>query len=883
MSKKLLLTFGILFVGVFTLQTKAEDFMYPDNDGIYYSIIDPTNHLVKTKAGEMNDKDTTNPQIVYGNTVSGKNQLIIPETVEYNGNQYKVVEIGDYGFTGDFTSLILPQSLTKIGASSFYKSKITALDIPESVTVISDHAFQECEQLKSIDLHEGLVSIGAFAFYKCSLIVEIEFPTSLEAIGASAFDKCSSLKHISTLNVLPPAVTVNSFKGGSDIIIKVPNQALDAYKNSAWKNIGSIEAIPVPATSVAFDRSAMIVYVGGTHMPLHATAYPASTTDKITLESSDPEIASLDGNLVVGKKAGEAIITAFCGNQKAICNVTVRNLEANSVTVSLPEEHIYVGDKYTFTAKVTPQNVASDITWSTSNPEIASIESGTGVLTAHKAGNIVVYAQCDQQKGAREINIYPVPANSIWLDKTKLELVANSSADISAKVYPENTTDQSLVWKSSNDNVATVNNGKVTALAVGTATVTVYCGPFAYNTCDVNVLPRTADEVILSDTNISLKTSQDQKLSYTVLPETTTDKTVVWSSLNPEVAEVSADGVITALSSGVATIMARCGEASSICTVNVEKSVPEEIVINMPQLTLRHSESMQLTANREVNWKSNNENIASVSEDGFVTATGVGNTVITAFDGEVSSVCAVNVSEMPAKEVNFTETRITTNVGAQYTIIANVLPLTTTNKELVWQTDSPEIVKVENGVVTGIAPGNAIIKAMCGEAYAICNVTVLSPAQKITVDTPELSLNIGEIAGLVAKVEPFDSTDILVQWESSNPKVAEVNSNGIVQAISEGNTTIIASCGDIRTQCSVVVSANGTAGIEEVAKDSEIKSIKISPYVGEVIIESTTNALLKIYTAQGLLVKTVEVSNGIYNVALPSGLYIINESKYLVR
>lgn len=862
--KKFLLTTGVFFAGILALQAESRDFKYPQegNGGIMYTIIDDVNHLVKTKGGEIQYKDNnqTISQIVYGNTVDGS--LNIPEKVEYNNQVYTVVGIGEYGFSDGLTSITLPSTITDINVGAFYKTKISSIEIPEAVKNISAHAFQDCSRLDSVVLPEGLISIDAFAFYNCSQLSSITFPATLDAIGAAAFTNCSALKSITSLNVNPPALTANSFSVSS-ATVNVPNQSLSAYQNSSWKKLGSINPIPVPATSVTLDRNAMIVYVGGTHMPLHATAYPSSTTDVISWESSNENIVKIEEGLVVGKSEGEAVITATCGEYSATCTVTVRSMSANSVTVNSPQYNIYVGDEFTFTATVYPENLQGTISWSTSNDNVATINPETGLLKAISPGVIVVYAQCDDKKGAREITIHAVPATSIAMNKTYLELQTNGTSQLSGTVYPSNATDQTLVWKSSNEAVASVDNsGFVTANGIGKATITVSCGYLAYNTCEVEVIPTPANEVILSDSNVSLKASQDQKLDFTVLPETTTDKTVVWTSLNPEIAEVSTDGIIKAKTSGVARIQAKCGDAVSVCTVSVEEILPEEIIINMAQVSLRHTESIQLSANRKVNWKSENEKIATVSTDGLVVAKGIGKTTIIANDGKVSSNCIVTVLEIPAEQVVLNEIKATANVGVPYSLVASVFPLNTTNKEITWISNAPEIAKVEGGIITGVAPGNVIIKAVCGNASALCNVTVLSPAQGISLDSSILDLHVGEIKGLVAKIEPFDSTDTLIEWNSSNPEIAEVNSHGIVQAISRGNTVITANCGSQKAECYVnVINDEMTVGVEAISPDAD--------------------GLYNVYSTNGVLLLNKADYQQLHQLA--PGIYVVNGKKAIIK
>ena len=136
---------------------------------------------------------------------------------------------------------------------------------------------------------------------------------------------------------------------------------------------------------------------------------------------------------------------------------------------------------------------------------------------------------------------------------------------------PENTTD-TLVWTSSNDAVATVKDGVVTAKSEGTATITAACGN-AKAECVVTVLPPIpATGVTLDKTALKLYKGDAAKLTAMVKPEDTTDKTIVWTSSDKTIATVK-DGAVTAVKTGTATITAACGEAKATCAVTVKAPV----------------------------------------------------------------------------------------------------------------------------------------------------------------------------------------------------------------------------------------------------------------------------------------------------------------------
>ena len=174
-----------------------------------------------------------------------------------------------------------------------------------------------------------------------------------------------------------------------------------------------------------------------------------------------------------------------------------------------------------------------------------------------------------------ERTVKAVPAAGITLDKAELTLRPTEKATLTATVAPENTTDP-VVWTSSNDAVATVKDGVVTAEEEGTATITVTCGSVKAE-CTVTVLPPVlATGVTLDKTALTLYEGDAATLTATVTPEDTTDKTLVWTSSDKATATVR-DGVVTAVKAGTATITATCGDVKAQCTVTVKApAVPSQ-------------------------------------------------------------------------------------------------------------------------------------------------------------------------------------------------------------------------------------------------------------------------------------------------------------------
>ena len=179
----------------------------------------------------------------------------------------------------------------------------------------------------------------------------------------------------------------------------------------------------------------------------------------------------------------------------------------------------------------------------------------------------------------------PIPATGIALDQNAAIVVAGKDITLTAAITPVDSTDEA-VWASSDETVAMVDqNGKVTAIAVGTATITASVGEHSA-TCAVTVINEnltTVDEntqnlievelIELDKVEISLAVTAEETLMATVMPESATDKTVAWNSSDEEVAIVDENGKVTAVADGTAAITAKAGEVEATCLVTVGTGV----------------------------------------------------------------------------------------------------------------------------------------------------------------------------------------------------------------------------------------------------------------------------------------------------------------------
>lgn len=325
-----------------------------------------------------------------------------------------------------------------------------------------------------------------------------------------------------------------------------------------------------------------------------------------------------------------------------------------------------------------------------------------------------------------------VAVTSVSLSQPTAEMVIGETISLSATVLPSNATDKSVTWASSNRSVAAVVDGKVTALAEGSSTITASSGGKSAS-CSITVKKKTVDvtSVELNKTELALVEGESVTLIATVKPDDATDKTVTWTTSDATIATVD-NGKVVAVKEGTATITAKAGEKTAICSVVVAKKVipVESIELNKTTLALIKGASETLVATvkpddatSEVAWSSSNEGVATVEQDGKVTAVGGGEATITAQAGDKKATCSVKVT-VPVESISLDKTALELWEKESVTLIATVLPDDATDKAVTWSTSDANIATVENGKVTAVKEGEAVITAKAGDQSAICTVSV---------------------------------------------------------------------------------------------------------------------------------------------------------------
>lgn len=273
-----------------------------------------------------------------------------------------------------------------------------------------------------------------------------------------------------------------------------------------------------------------------------------------------------------------------------------------------------------------------------------------------------------------------IEVNNITLSREYLTLKVGESATLLATVSPEDATERTIVWKSSDQSIAIVTDGRVDALSPGTVAIMAQAGTqvaVCIVTVDCDVIPVTG--ISLNRAKYTLEEGGTLELKATVYPADATDKTVTWSSSDATVASVDDVGVVTALKEGVTSITARAGEKSVSCVLTVKKRVITVTAISLDKnrLDMMKGESVILVAtvipedasDKTVIWSSSNSAVATVDNIGMVVAVGEGEATITAMAGGMSATCNVSVTKRPGSFFSVKPTNVSIPAeGGSFTV-----------------------------------------------------------------------------------------------------------------------------------------------------------------------------------------------------------------------
>lgn len=499
----------------------------------------------------------------------------------------------------------------------------------------------------------------------------------------------------------------------------------------------------------------------------------------------------------------------------------------SKIILSNNEMTLSVGDSYSLTATGlysdnSTANLTVYSTWSSSDTAVASIYNGT--ITAKAVGTATVSATFDGVTQTAQVKVTK-KVKALTKDTQSLDLRKDATATIKlTATYSDNTTADVTAeadWTSTNDNVATVVNGKVTAIGAGTATITaVYGGKTVTVGTKVEVISRL--EASQSKVSMLLEgTAPAITLTATYADGTTSDVTskAVWSSSDEDIAAV-VNGTIRAYGAGTAVLTATYGTKSANITVDVDKTSILTVDDDSLYLSVKGTKQLKLTATLAAGgssdvtgsaaWSSSDSSIVSVDE-GLVTANKSGSAVITATYNDKSIAITVDVDV--AKYLDVTPSKLSLSAGAtsNLTVKATYADGTTDNVEASasYASSNENAAFATKGKVTATKSGTAVITVSYGGKTADVTVYVDVPSS-LSTSKSEVYLEpkgtfTADANAVYGDNAPEKTVTGSATWTTSDSAVATVDA-GVITAVAAGTATITATYNGKSVSVTVYVS-----------------------------------------------------------------------------
>ncbi len=554
---------------------------------------------------------------------------------------------------------------------------------------------------------------------------------------------------------------------------------------------------------------------------------------------------------------------------------------------------------------ITTANVTNSVTWSTSNPTIATINS-SGLATAVGAGyveitavasdgaiaasDLTVISNATTTQSAPSITILPGSSAETFIGETTQFTATGSLTGIGNS---QNLTTQ-VTWLSSNAQVATINSsGLATATGAGTTTILAQSGGISSSatvtvtisgtgTPSITVTPSVAAETFAGETTQFIASGS---LTGIGGPQNLTN-TVTWLSSNAQVATINSAGLATAVGAGTTTITAESGglNATASLTVTVPASgsgsgtptltvVPSSVAETFAGETTQFTATGNLTGigaiqnlTNQVTWVSSNVQVATVNAAGLATAVGSGATTIIAESGGLtaSATLGVSISASGAPSISVIPNTVAETFAGETTQLTASGNLTgvggvqNLTNQVTWLSSNVQVATVNaTGLVTTVAAGTTTIIAESGGLNASSTVTVTLPASGSGSGTPTLTVTpssasetfAGETTQFLATgnltgVGASQNLTSQVTWSSSNSQVATINAAGLATAVGAGTTTIVALApsGGLNASASLSVTISGAGS------GSSIASISVIPGTQTVSSPGNTSQFIAIGT-----------------------------------
>lgn len=850
---------------------------YVEEDGVVYN---------KAKTTLVKCVDTKDTSVTIPNTVVNIAKFAFYECNELKG-PLKLPDnlkfIGEYAFfnCGQLdTDLEFPDTLETIEQRAFYGCKslrsiklnegldtipnfcfaycesLQEIAIPDSVKTIDENAFFYCINVKSLDLGEGVQTISNWAFdYLFSLKGDLIIPDSVLSIGDAAFFNCNSLDGYIIIGDNVKRVGESAFYRAENvkgIIFKgdlpyiTENSFLRPNVKYYYLNgkSGFEEALEGKDVS-AYNPKPIVNYI------IDDEVYKSVILD--SYGSSVPEFEELqkDGYEFEGWYYDRSFNEKYDFSDIIMkdTNLYAKYTSRNTILFSKDETIIEKGksEQIEFTYDLEEGLTQDDIVWKSSDDGVVTVDDN-GKITAIDKGEALVTATCKNFTATIKVIVWK-DENKINIENETLSLVIDDTYKLNYDYHLLNgATKDEIFWESSNKDVVVVDNdGNITAISDGVATVTASYED-ASDSIEITVLKKNSLDIQATELVLQVGKTLDITYGY-YFNDGATSEDIIWTSSNTNVARVENGRVIAKLD-GETTIIAKYKDVSASVEVHVVK--PDEIEfkdeileldLNQSGYELSYDWYSYDTTQEEFVWLSSNEEVATV-DDGILNIKAVGETIITVKCGQASDTIILRTVLPDVLEFYSDYELIRFKENKEINLDINYYFKDGSNLDSIeYISSNPSVIKVENNKLIQVGKGQTIITAKHKELEDTINIEIIDE-DHISFEDVGYILNVNDEMNLSYDYYIYGVENPNIEFHSSDNSIVNVDENGHIIALANGQATITASYGDISSDIQIFVGSDSYL-IGDVNQDKAINSIDASMVI-DIYKNNTGDALLRI-------------------------------------
>ena len=783
--------FAVMLCSVLTVSTAA---VLPD--------VMPESSITANAA--VNSSDwlyTVSGRTVIINGYSGSGGSVsVPDTL----SSLPVTEISDNAFMNckTITSITLPDSIKSIGTKAFANcSELNSVYLSGSVSSIGKLAFYNCEKLSYISVEsanqyfsslngvlfdkqkttliqcpqkrsgsytipDGVTAIEDRAFENCRSITEIIIPKGVKSIGYASFSN-TGIKSITLPDTLAK-IGSRAFKSCASLLsINIPN-SVTSIGSAAFMNCYSIRNITIPGSVKSISDHVFYDCEGLSSVTIKS-GITAIESDSFGFCSSLKNIVIPGTVNAIGDRAfSDCGLISDVTIPESVKSIGVRAFAncSSLKSITIPKSVTIINQK------------AFGYYW---NYDSETAKAVSGFTIKGISGSAA-------QKYSSSNNITFIPlkvdAEKVTLSQTSATIDKGKTLTLTATVYPEETTNKSLTWTSSNSSVASVSNGNITAAAAGTAIITAKTSNGKTASCVVTVKEPViyASSIKLDKTATGLGVGETITLKATVSPS---NAVLTWKSSNPSVVTVT-NGKIKGIKPGTATITASSGYVRMTCSVSV-KAAPTSAALSKNAVTIGVGEKFSVNTILPANtaavtriYSSSNSSVARMTKTTWIgefigVKPGTANVTVRLYNGKTAK-CIVNVKPAPSS-VSLTKTSMSMGVGETFSISA-VLPANTASASRTYTSNNPSVVQMTRsdwmGKFKALKTGTAKITVrLYNGKTAVCTVYVNPAPAYVKMSKTSMTIKVGQTASVSAILSPGASAATRT-YSTNDPSVIKM-------------------------------------------------------------------------------------------------------------